>query len=171
VISSNRERWTEALRDAVAEYVALLLSVSVVKENIGQNPLKAVTADHGLLEIVQRIILVKNKILLMTNPADSRYQELCNVNGSSPIEGIWRAAVSADIQRMNSITRFAFAVAMLAATTLWMAGRPAVTDQSDPLNPGATPLHFTYAIRAAYGPGDGTSETDAGEDPDSYRRW
>lgn len=44
VISNNRERWTEALRDSVAEYVALLLSVSAVKENIGQNPLKAVAA-------------------------------------------------------------------------------------------------------------------------------
>src|SRR4029077_787971 len=79
VISRKRERWTEALRDAVAEYVALLLSVSLVKENIGQDPLKAMTADHGLLEIIERIILVKNKIMLMTNPADSRYQELCNV--------------------------------------------------------------------------------------------
>jgi hypothetical protein len=50
VISNNRERWTEARRDSVAEYVALLLSVSAVKEDIGQNPLKAVTADHALLE-------------------------------------------------------------------------------------------------------------------------
>jgi hypothetical protein len=91
VISTNRERWTEALRDAVAEYVALLLSASVVKENIGQNPLKAVTADHGLLEIVQRIILVKNKIMLMTNPADSRYLELCKV-----VEATYQTLISDD---------------------------------------------------------------------------
>jgi hypothetical protein len=79
VISGNRERWSEALRDSVAEYVALLLSGSIVKENIGQNPLKAVTADHDLLEILQRIILVKNKIMLITSPNDSRYTELCEV--------------------------------------------------------------------------------------------
>src|SRR6202790_5194172 len=77
VISNNRERWTEALRDSVAEYVALLLSASMVKENIGQDPVKAIIEDHALLEIVQRIILVKNKIMLMTNPNDSRYTELC----------------------------------------------------------------------------------------------
>jgi hypothetical protein len=30
VISTNRERWTEALRDSVAEYVALLLSAASI---------------------------------------------------------------------------------------------------------------------------------------------
>ncbi len=67
---------------------------------------------------------------------------------------------------MNSITSLAFAAAMLGVTTLWMAGRPAVMDQSDPLNPGAAPLRFTQATRAADGPSDGVSENDAGEDPD-----
>ena len=32
-----------------------------------------------MLQIVERIILVKNKIMLMTNPNDSRYTELCEV--------------------------------------------------------------------------------------------
>jgi hypothetical protein len=32
VISNNRERWIEALRDAVAEYVAVLLTASMVKQ-------------------------------------------------------------------------------------------------------------------------------------------
>src|SRR6202790_842305 len=79
VISSNRERWTEALRDSVAEYVSLLLSASMVKQTIGQDPLKAVTEDHVLLQTVGRIILVKNKILLMTNPSDGRYTKLCEL--------------------------------------------------------------------------------------------
>jgi hypothetical protein len=38
VISNNRERWIEALRDSVAEYVALLLSASMVKQTVGQDP-------------------------------------------------------------------------------------------------------------------------------------
>jgi hypothetical protein len=53
VISSNRERWTEALRDSVAEYVALLLSASMVKQTVGQDPLRAVTEDRALLQIVE----------------------------------------------------------------------------------------------------------------------
>ena len=64
---------------------------------------------------------------------------------------------------MDSIGRLAFAAAMLGATTLWMAGRPGVTDQSDPLNPGAAPLRFTLATRAADGPSDDGSENNAGE--------
>ena len=98
MISSNRERWTEALRDSVAEYVALLLSASIVKENIGQDPLKAVTADHALLELIQRIVLVKNKIMLMTNPNDSRYTELCEV-----VEATYQALFADDPQAIATI--------------------------------------------------------------------
>ena len=67
---------------------------------------------------------------------------------------------------MDSITRLAFAAAMLGATTLWMAEYPAVTDRSDPLNPGAAPLRVTQATRAADGPSDGAAENNAGKDPD-----
>jgi hypothetical protein len=98
VISNNRERWTEALRDSVAEYVALLLSASMVKQTIGQNPLKAVTEDHALLEIVERIILVKNKIMLMTNPDENRYRELCEI-----VEGTYQALMSDDPEASGRI--------------------------------------------------------------------
>ena len=71
---------------------------------------------------------------------------------------------------MNSITRLAFAVAIAWATTSWMAGRPAVTDQSDSLNPGAAPLRFTQAMRAAAGPSGDACENDAVEGPDDSSR-
>jgi hypothetical protein len=77
LISSNRERWAEALRDSLAEYVALLISASIVKEKLGDDPLKAVSDRRDLLEIVERIILVKNKIMLMSNPNDESHAELC----------------------------------------------------------------------------------------------
>ena len=77
LISNNRERWTEALRDCLAEYVALLLSASSVKLRIGEDPFKTGAANHDLLEIHERIILVKNKILLMSNPGEAPYAELC----------------------------------------------------------------------------------------------
>ena len=99
VISTNRERWTEALRDSVAEYVALLLSASMVKQTMGQNPLKEVTEDHALLKIVERIILVKNKIMLMTNPNDSRYTELCEV-----VEATYQALFADDPQAFARIS-------------------------------------------------------------------
>ena len=89
VISNNRERWTEALRDSVAEYVALLLSASMVKLTIAQDPLKALGEDHALLQVFERTVLVKNKIMLMTNPNESRYMELCNV-----IEATYQSFIS-----------------------------------------------------------------------------
>ena len=70
---------------------------------------------------------------------------------------------------MNSITRLAFAAAMLWATTVWMAAHPPVTDQSDPLNPGGAPLRFAHAPRAADRPSDDASENNAGEDLDGSR--
>jgi len=105
VISNSRERWTEALRDSVAEYVALLLSASMVKQNIGQDPIKAVIEDHALLEIVQRIILVKNKIMLMTNPGESRYRELCEV-----VESTYQALMSEDAEALAKIQTGAEAI-------------------------------------------------------------
>jgi hypothetical protein len=91
VISSNRERWTEALRDSVAEYVALVLSASLVKQAMGRDALKAMSEDHALLQIVERTILIKNKIMLMTNPNESRYAELCNV-----VEATYQTLISDD---------------------------------------------------------------------------
>jgi hypothetical protein len=91
VISSNRERWSEGLRDSVAEYVALLASASTVKRSIGQDPLKALAEDHSLLQIFERTVLVKNKIMLMTNPADSQYAELCKI-----VEATYQTLISDD---------------------------------------------------------------------------
>ena len=93
VISTNRELWTEALRDSVAEYVALLISASTVKQTIGPDPLKALGEDHALLQVYERTVLVKNKIMLMTNPNESRYTELCNL-----VEEAYQTLISDDPQ-------------------------------------------------------------------------
>jgi len=71
---------------------------------------------------------------------------------------------------MDSITRLAFAAAMLGATTLWMAGRPTVTDQSDSLSPDAARQRFTQATRAADGRGEDAPENEADPDDSSPRR-
>ncbi|SRR5260221_7516852 len=98
VITNNRERWTEALRDSVAEYVALLLSASMVKLTIAKDPLKALSEDHALLEVFERTVLVKNKIMLLTNPNDNQYTELCNV-----IEATYQSLIADDPQDLPKI--------------------------------------------------------------------
>jgi len=56
------------------------------------------SADHDLLQIVERIILVKSKVMLMTHPSESRYSELCDV-----IEATYQALTSDDPQAVAKI--------------------------------------------------------------------
>jgi hypothetical protein len=99
VISTNRERWSEGLRDSVAEYVALLASASTVKRSIGQDPLKALSEDHALLQLFERTVLVKNKIMLMTNPDENSYKELCDL-----VEATYQTLISDDPQGFAKIS-------------------------------------------------------------------
>jgi hypothetical protein len=67
----------EALRDSVAEYVALVLSVSLVKQTSGQSQHQFAGSEDTLRQTAERIVLVKNRIMLMTNPNEARHSELC----------------------------------------------------------------------------------------------
>jgi len=74
VISHNRERWAETLRDLVAEYVALLLSTTITRHALGQDLSLALSTDRALLSAAERVALIKNKILLIINPYHGRAQ-------------------------------------------------------------------------------------------------
>jgi hypothetical protein len=113
VISTNRERWTEALRDSVAEYVALLISASMVKLTIAQDPLKALGEDHALLQVFERTVLVKNKIMLLTNPNERRYMELCSV-----VEATYQSLISDDPQDLPKIHSASEAITRAAREVL-----------------------------------------------------
>ena len=76
VVSHNRERWAETLRDLVAEYVALLLSAAHMRQALAQDLSSALKTDHALLTLVERVALSKNKILLIINPVKSDHDEL-----------------------------------------------------------------------------------------------
>jgi hypothetical protein len=77
VISSNRERWTEALRDAIAEYISVVASVAVVELGSSGSIGEMVRADEEFRRAAERMILARSKILLMTNPNASYHNELC----------------------------------------------------------------------------------------------
>ena len=77
VISSNRERWTEALRDAIAEYISVVASVAVVEFGSSGSIGEIARADEELRRAAERMILARSKILLMTNPNRSYHSELC----------------------------------------------------------------------------------------------
>jgi len=76
VISNNRERWVESLRDSVAEYVGLLLSLALVKQTTQPGQSLPIGTDGTLLQAAERIVLVKNKVMLMINPSKSAHAQL-----------------------------------------------------------------------------------------------
>jgi hypothetical protein len=98
VISNNRERWIEALRDSMSEYVALIVSAGMLQQATGQDPMKAIAEDHALLQLVERITQVKSKIMLMTNPNEEPYKELCAV-----VEATYQVIASGQPQAFEKI--------------------------------------------------------------------
>jgi hypothetical protein len=109
VVSNNRERWIEALRDAVSEYVALLLTASMVLQAMKGDRVKELSEQGDLRQIVERIVMMKSKIMLMINPRDQRCAELCEKVEGSYESLAFDASVSVSMVRSQAdeITRAA----------------------------------------------------------------
>ena len=79
VLSANRQKWIESLRDLLAELISLFVAALVVKSkwkdtwNKGLGPLDA---DPALIAKLERIVLVEWKIRLLINPAEPDHQQL-----------------------------------------------------------------------------------------------
>ncbi len=79
VLSANRQKWIESLRDMLAELISLLIAALVVKakwKDKWDRGRGAVTADPLLLEKVQRLVLAQTKIRLLLNPGEADHQHL-----------------------------------------------------------------------------------------------
>ena len=85
LVSGNRERWTETLRDAIAEYVALVLSAAMLHEARQADPLAEMRDNPQLLQLVERVAQAKNRIELMVNPSEPGHREL-----AEPVEQAYR---------------------------------------------------------------------------------
>ena len=89
VISNNRERWIEALRDAISEYIAIVTTVVLMARHARSADRDIDLADQGMLKAIERVVLVRSKIMLMTNPTKDHHRDLCLC-----IEAVHRALVS-----------------------------------------------------------------------------
>src|SRR5689334_320666 len=76
VLSANRQKWIESMRETIAELVALMVAVGVVKQqwrgewNRGRGVL---AADPHLLPKLERMVLVNWKIRLLINPNEAEH--------------------------------------------------------------------------------------------------
>ena len=79
VLSANRQKWIETLRDMLAELISLLVAALVVKAKWKDKWDKgrgALSADPALLEKLERIVLTQTKIRLLINPTEADHQRL-----------------------------------------------------------------------------------------------
>lgn len=79
VLSTNRQRWIDTLRESLADLVAQLATVSAIKAtwhekwDKGMGP---IAADPSRIEKLQRLVLVQFRIRLLLNPTEPDHQEL-----------------------------------------------------------------------------------------------
>lgn len=79
VLSANRQKWIETLRDTIAELISLLVSALIVRSawkskwDKGRGPFRE---EVALLEKLERMVLAESKIRLLLNPAESDHQQL-----------------------------------------------------------------------------------------------
>lgn len=81
VVSANREKWIESLRNELAELIALIASAVVVRSKWRekwQGGFGPAVEDLGFLEKVQRAVLAQTRIRLMLNPSEADNRQLCD---------------------------------------------------------------------------------------------
>jgi hypothetical protein len=114
LVSSNRQKWIESLRDLLAELVSLLVAVVVVKsgwKGDWNDGLPAIQADRSLLDKLERIVLVQWKIRLLINPNEADHQGLYHAIEAAFAHAKstqqYEAEITADIE---TITRLAHGI-------------------------------------------------------------
>jgi hypothetical protein len=114
VISNNRELWIVALRDALAEYVAIVASAELITRETHDEIHAIARSDRELLRALERGMLVRSKILLMTDPEGSAdrelhdsieavYEVLVKRETLAPLE--WRARIDAIMYAGRTVMR------------------------------------------------------------------
>ena len=79
VLSANRQKWIETLRDMLAELISLLVSALIVRSawkskwDEGRGPFRE---DAALVDNLERIVLAQSKVRLLLNPTESDHQRL-----------------------------------------------------------------------------------------------
>ena len=115
VISSGRQKWIEAMRDALAELVALISSALIVKSNwkekweSGRGPLNS---DPVLLDKFEHIVRAETKIHLLITPTDPDHQRLVEAIEDAiqrlRLEESQDAATERDIRAITALAQAIF---------------------------------------------------------------
>ena len=79
VLSANRQKWIESLRDAISELIGLLVTALVVKSGWHEQwegGRGILNKNAALLDKVERMVFTESKIRLLINPTEPDHQRL-----------------------------------------------------------------------------------------------
>ena len=79
VVSSNRQRWIETLRDLVAAFCAQAVVAAPIRAKIFGEKGILLSTDTVTLEKIEEVVRTFTKIQLMINPLETDHQELVAV--------------------------------------------------------------------------------------------
>ena len=76
-ISASRQKWIDAIQELLAELISYAFSVAILKQQMRHaDPLAAVATNPVLLEKIQHVELVKNRIALLLAPGKPGHDAL-----------------------------------------------------------------------------------------------
>ena len=76
VLSVNRQKWIEAMRDLVASLNSQLLIAAALRQTLEEPTGIVITRDSELLKRVENLLRTVSKIELMLNPLEKEHQQL-----------------------------------------------------------------------------------------------
>jgi hypothetical protein len=77
IISASRQKWIDNIQELVAELMSYSLSVAILKQQIKRtDPVAAVATNPLLLDKIEHVELVKNKIALLLDPMKPDHRAL-----------------------------------------------------------------------------------------------
>jgi hypothetical protein len=114
VLSANRQKWIETLRDMLSEWISILATAAVVRttwKTEWDGGLAPISARGELLDKVERLVLVQAKIRLLLNPLEADHEELRRAIDAASQRlkaAVWRESeTEADVE---AVTRLAQAI-------------------------------------------------------------
>jgi hypothetical protein len=112
VLSANRQKWIEAVRDQIAEFISLLVAALVVKSRWQEKWDKgrgALMEDPSLMAKLERIVLSQQKIRLLLNPAEPDHVQLAHAIAAAlarlQAEGSNDDESAADVESITSLAQ------------------------------------------------------------------
>lgn len=109
VLSANRQKWIESLRDLVAELVSLLVAAAVARANWKESWNKGqalLASSPAWLEKLERLVRVQWKIRLLLNPTEPDHQTLDQAIDTAikrlQLEAADDTEIEADLARITS---------------------------------------------------------------------